>query len=284
MSAAPLTFYDPRQTAGGNLSVEQFIRAGSDFDARMDPLRLYLHADFKHLPDWQIASRHLSPARGIVVAENLKCPEKIGAIYITDAGKYTRWDDESGEPIAGHEPSALCVLAVGPDVHDLKPGDLILACDGDGCEFEGFASGPYKAQMPVRFFGRYNPEGKDQGVIERIGLDEGILATISEPAPQMTPNEVMSKIIPFRRNILIRKDPFQATTEGGILLCDLAQERTSTGVIEAVGPLVTDAKVGERHIYHPEGETEFKDSDDPDLRIIHDDALLSEIEPEAISA
>ncbi len=276
--AAPLMFFDPRQAAGGNLSVEQFIGVGADFDSRMDPLRLYLNADFESLPDWELARRHLSPPRGIVVAENLRCPEKIGSLYVTEAGKYTGWDDESGDPIAGFEPSILCVLAVGPDVSDLKPGDLILACDGDGVEFQEFESGPYRANMPVRFFGRYNPEGKEQGFIERIELDEAIVATISDPLPQMTPSEVMSKIVPFRRNVLVRKDPFKSVTEGGIILCDLAQERTSIGTIEAVGSQVVDAAIGQKWVYHPEGETEFKDADDPDLRIIHEDALLSEIE------
>lgn len=234
-----------------------------------DPLRFYLACDDSNPPDWETAAKHLRPTEGVVIVEMLPAPKRVGVIWLPDVSRETRVEDET---VAGFESSVGVVLAVGEGV-PLSAGQRVLVLDGDGCEFEDFRAGAYIAKGMVRMFGRVAPEEDDtftapyQGYIENLPWEESIVAIIEG-------NDVQ----PTGTNILIQKDPFEHKSRSGIFIPDVGQERASTATIIECGPDCRETANGNRIVYHPEGEAAFFDSENPDLRIIREIAVLTVVE------
>ncbi len=267
------------------LSFSDFVAAIANpvLQEEEDPYLFYLACDDSDLPDWELANKYLRPAPGVVIVEMLPAPKQIGGILLPEVMRETRTEDEA---IPGFESSVGIVLAVG-DHKDprtglwvelaVRPGERVLVVDGDGAEFSDFASGPWEAKYKVRIYGRVVPEENDffslpyQGYCEEVCYDEGIVAWVDG-----------SMIAPTGRNILVRKDPFASMSASGFLVIpDIGQERAPKGTIVAAGPDCDDGiKEGMRCVYQPETEMAFRDANDPDLRMIHELAVLTCIEPE----
>lgn len=91
----------------------------------------------------------------------------------------------------------------------------------------------------------------------------------------------MKNIKPLGNRVLIQRSK-AATTKGGILLPDSAQEKPKEGVIVAVGPGKIDEhgnketmqlKVGDRVLFSAYSGTEVKGGDDELLIMAEDDVL-----------
>ena len=54
---------------------------------------------------------------------------------------------------------------------------------------------------------------------------------------------------PLNENVLVKPDPIEETTQGGIILSEKAIEKPLIGTVISVGNKVTDIKVGERVVY-----------------------------------
>ena len=93
----------------------------------------------------------------------------------------------------------------------------------------------------------------------------------------------MSKVIPLGNRVLIQRAK-AATTKGGILLPDSAQQKPKEGVIIAVGPGKTDengklhvlnVKEGDRVLFSSYAGTEVKMSEsDEEFLILSEDEIL----------
>lgn len=241
-----------------------------------DPFRFYLACDETHVPDWQAAQKVLKPRPGVVIVEMLRAPTRIGLIYLPSVALETRVDDEA---VPGFESSLGIVLAVGdlPDAPlEVRPGDRVLCVDGDGVELEHLTVGDYRAQGKVRIYGVVQPEEDDyftmpfKGYLEELPWHESIVG-------KMAPGDKPEEMTPYETNVLVRKDPFKSLSAGGLCIPDVGQERAPTATVVAVGKDCVDTKVGQRVIFHPEGEMDYQDAD-PDLRMIRELAILTVIE------
>lgn len=96
----------------------------------------------------------------------------------------------------------------------------------------------------------------------------------------------MSKIIPLGNRVLIQRAK-AATTKGGILLPDSAQQKPKEGVVAAVGPgkidengklLPLNVKVGDRILFSSYAGTEVKiPENDEEYLILSEDEILGVI-------
>ncbi len=91
----------------------------------------------------------------------------------------------------------------------------------------------------------------------------------------------MGKITPLTNRVLVRRSK-AATSKGGIILPDSAQEKPKEGVVVAVGPGKADdqgriepmqVKVGDRVLFGSYAGTEVK-SEDEDMLILTEDDIL----------
>lgn len=271
-------------TQGRHCDYSDILATGGTLYQEWDPYTLYLRYDHESIPDWRAASKHLWCPAGKVVVEMLQVPEKVGNIYLPQTMRETHHHEYTGQPIAGLEPSVGVVLQRGEGV-DVEPGTLVLCVDGDGVEFGDFKAGEYAARGKVRMFGIVVPDSTDYfkppypGYHEVLEWSESIVATLQAGGTQD-----MERIKPLGRNMLIRKDPFETKTESGIFLPDVGQERTSRGTVVSIGADCRDCAAGDVIVYHPEAEQAFYDADDPDLRIIHEETVLTIIESPAHGA
>lgn len=225
----------------------------------MEPIVLTLDHDSERVPDWKFASECIQPKRGICVVEMLRAKEKIGGIYLPTTVQMTHYDAD-GVPHSGMEPSIGVVLQSD---EPFSPGQMVLVVDGDGLYLDGAVFGPYKAESEVRIYGRVHPKDTPDGYIEDFPLEESIVAIMEGTQfKQMT-----------KRNVLLRRDPSEEKSEGGIWLPDNAKTGPCKGTVVMSGPMAS-VKPGETVLYHPEGCCDFADASDPLLRIVDDEAIL----------
>ncbi len=85
----------------------------------------------------------------------------------------------------------------------------------------------------------------------------------------------MLKIIGTR--ILIKPDPTEEVTEGGILLPDIAQKKPLRGTVAAVSPDCDELKVGDKVIYAKYGGN-FITLDDDEYLLVDIDSVYATIE------
>ncbi len=93
-------------------------------------------------------------------------------------------------------------------------------------------------------------------------------------------------IKPLGDRILVKPDPEEETTPGGIVLPDTAQEKPQKGTVVAVGEgaltedgtrLPIEVKVGDRVIYSKYGGTEVRDGDEEYVILREDDIYAIEV-------
>lgn len=247
------------------------VAVGTTFFEQADPLRIYLAHDDTQSPDWQLASECIKPLPGNVVCESFPSPSKLGQIYLPERA-LTTYHDDLGNPIAGFEASVSVVLAAGKDV-DLEPGQKVVVFDGDGLEMQNFTAGRYAAKEVVRMYGLVVPEGEfEEGYVESLPWEESILGVLG--------GNTIETLKPTGSNVLVRKDAYQEQSETGLIIPDVAQERSSIATVIAVGSGCRYVKPGDRVVYHPLAEISFY-GEDPDMRMIREKAILTVIEEAA---
>lgn len=142
-------------------------------------------------------------------------------------------------------PDAGTVIGVGPrpksgrypngGEYDIKPGDHVLVTRFSGIWFRNLTLDGL-VLWEVRFYGivdvdEYTQEGED--------IMDNIVAVAEE-----------SGLRPTEDKILLRRDPSNSKTEGGVMLTASGEYRTQKATVVAVGSTVTEVKPGDRVIYH----------------------------------
>ena len=93
----------------------------------------------------------------------------------------------------------------------------------------------------------------------------------------------MAKIEPLGDRVVIKPNPKEEVSKGGIFLPDTAKEKPQEGQIVAIGPggrnndgqrITMDSKVGDKVIYSRYAGTEFK-LDEQELIIMRESDILA---------
>lgn len=195
------------------------------------------------------AGANLEAVVGKVVVEMLPEARQIGLIQLPDNVQGVL------------RPDVGVVLAVGPGVDDLEPGDMVVVRPYDGTWVEGFECDGYKAKGQVRIYGAYHPYS---GESLRCDWSESIPVRIRE-----------EQMLAVSNNVIIRRTPL-IQQQSGLLLPDAEKYRDCMATVVSIGAKalvdVPGGRVEEGDTIHYDatGVLDFAFKDDPDLAVIKD--------------
>lgn len=181
----------------------------------------------------------MSAAPGVVVVE--MCPreeEKGGLLLPEDVKTKLRTDYAKVVAVGGDYKDEHCA-----SIPDVEVGDCVVVHPSYGKKIHGFGWDEGFARSETRMYGMNGGPGSEYD-FTRYAFDDAVLMTWD--------------FKPRGTNVLLKLAPRQETTDSGIVLPDLAQNRDPVAEVVAVGPGVTQYKPGDKVVYHANALISFE--------------------------